>query len=156
MTLTPEQIYDHVAQLLSPLTRQLNLVIVELVIKENRGDVQIQVFADKPEGGIDIEACTQLNHALVAALDGAAVLPAESYAVEVSSPGLDRPLKTSKDFLRNLDYNIRLFLNDRFEGKKEVAGRLKAVTEQDLIIVNAKKKELTVPLAIIDQGLLVL
>ncbi len=92
----------------------------------------------------------------MAALDEAGVLPSESYAVEVSSPGLDRPLKTSKDFLRNLDYNIRLFLNDRFEGKKEVAGRLKAVTEQSLIIVNAKKKELIVPLAIIDQGLLVL
>ncbi len=154
--LTIDTISAHVSSLLAPLALQLGLEIIELKITQPRGDVQIQVFADLPMGGIGIDECTMLNKELVEALDAAAVLPSEHFTVEVSSPGLDRPLKTSKDFLRNLNYNIRLFLKEPVNGKREAVGVLMAATATTVTLFTKQKLELVIPLADIERGLLIL
>ena len=154
--LTIDQINAHLNELLKILGHRLELEIVECDVRLYRGEIQIQVLADLPDGGIGIEECTLLNKSLVEAIDEAKVIPAEGFSVEVASPGLDRPLKSSKDFLRNLNYNIRLFLKEPVEGKREAVGILIQATALTVTIVTAKKKELVIGLNIIEHGLLVL
>jgi ribosome maturation factor RimP len=73
------------------------------------------------------------------------------YTLEVSSPGLDRPLRTFCDFRRVIGREVHLFLRERVQEKMEIEGELKAVREAD-IIIETKKGECIVPIALIEKG----
>ncbi len=79
----------------------------------------LQIFTDK-EGGINIDDCTEISRQLSYELDRYPDLLKHAYLLEVSSPGLDRPLKTEKDFKRYVNEEINVVLADKrcsFEGK---------------------------------------
>ena len=69
--------------------------LVELNVKGHANDVQIQILADKPSGGINMGECVILNKSLVAAIEQEQFLPREIFSLEVSSPGIDRPRNKS-------------------------------------------------------------
>ncbi len=150
-----QQIYN----LANQVAQVQNLELVEVKIGIHQKDILIQVLADRPEGGIGIEECTLLNRSIVEAIDKGAFLSEDGYSLEVSSPGLDRPLVTSKDFLRNIDAEVTVLLKEKVADKGEHTGIIKSVTENQLIlsIVNKKEqKEISIPLDRIFKGLLVL
>lgn len=88
----------------------------------------LRLYIDKPEG-VSIDDCAAVSRGLGARLDLEDLIPV-AYTIEVSSPGLDRPLKTMRDFERNIGRLVRL---TRPKGAP-VVGRLKAVTEETLLI----------------------
>ena len=87
-----DTLIDSVTRLAQPVCAALAIEIVEVNVRAHRGDVHIQVFADRPEGGIGMDACAALNKRLAAALDNGLDL-GDNYTLEVSSPGLDRTLR---------------------------------------------------------------
>lgn len=96
----------------------------------------LRIFIDK-DGGVDVEDCASVSRILSFELDkeeNASVIK-EAYTIEVSSPGLDRPLKTKRDFERNLGRTLRIVLNSN----KIIKGILKSVKEHSLIIETGKK-----------------
>ena len=108
--------------------------LVELKVGGHKNDVIIQITADKPSGGITIRECAILNKSLVAAIEQENVLPPEIFSLELSSPGLDRPLVTCKDFMRLKAQELHFWLNAHVGGKKEVQGILAEVGESALTI----------------------
>jgi ribosome maturation factor RimP len=88
----------------------------------------LRLFIDKPVG-VDVEECAKVSRTLGARIDLEDLLP-QAYTIEVSSPGLDRPLKTTRDFERNLGHLVRI---NKPKGAPLI-GRLKAVTEDSLVI----------------------
>jgi ribosome maturation factor RimP len=148
-----KQIYDVV----SHVAEAKGLELVELNIGGRTNDIFIQVLADRPQGGIGIEECTGLNRSIVEAIDKEAFFSVVGYSLEVSSPGLDRPLMTSKDFLRNLNAPVRVLLKEKIAGKGEHEGVVKSVTNGDLTLLTTKEqKEITVPIDQILKALLVI
>ena len=89
----------------------------------------LRLYIDKPEG-VTVEDCEKVSRALSAALDLDEDLIPGAYTLEVSSPGLDRPLKSNRDFERNLNRNLRV---TRSSGKP-VSGVLKAVDDDCLTL----------------------
>ncbi len=152
--LTAEEIQKKVEDMALPLLARAGVDLVELHIGRHKGDVLIQFTADKPVGGITMGECAGLNRAIVEEIDRDGFL-GENYALEFSSPGLDRPLMTVKDFQRNLKRKIRLWLNQPVEGKKECSGILEEVTPEHLT-VSVKNKRMAVPLASVIKGTLVI
>lgn len=76
-----------------------NLDLVDIIYRyEGRGLV-LRVLVDKPEGGITLDECAGLNNEISRILDEKDMLQ-QRYILEVSSPGLDRPLNSKNDFLR--------------------------------------------------------
>ena len=130
--------------------------LVEFKVGGHKNDVLIQITADKPSGGITIRECAILNKALVAAIEEEQILPPEIFSLELSSPGLDRPLVTRKDFMRLLACELYFWLNEPIEGKKEVQGVLAEVGESTLTINTSRKTKLVLPLALIIKGVLVI
>lgn len=154
-SLIPDEVKQKVEALALPLLANAGLDLVELNIMRQNGGVLVQFYADKPEGGITIQECSDLNKAIVEAIDSDGFL-GDAYALEFSSPGLDRPLETSRDFMRNLNRPVRLFLKEKIQGKKELTGRLISADMQQIHVLTKKKQNIVVPLTSIEKGMLVL
>jgi ribosome maturation factor RimP len=156
MTVPDDQrlIYDVIHR----TTESLNLELVEFKMAVHKKDVLIQVLADTPQGKIGIEECTLLNRSIVEAIDKEGFFGEDGYSLEVSSPGLDRPLMTYKDFSRNIDAEVRIWLKEKVAGKIEHVGIIKAVTEQSITLLTTTKdkQEITVPIDQVMKGLLVI
>ena len=105
----------------------LELVDVEYV-KER--DWYLRVFLDK-QGGIEIEDCQWVSERLEEQLDRLDPIK-ESYILEVSSPGLDRPLKKEKDFLRHIGDKIEIHTFAPIDGKKAIVGTLIGMEDDDI------------------------
>lgn len=127
--------------LVKPILEKYQYELVDVEFVKEAGSWHLRVYIDK-EGGITIDDLTEVNHELSDLLDKEDYI-SESYILEVSSPGLLRPFKKPKDFLRNLgqDVELKLFSPVTWEEKgkkysdKEFIGVLKAYREEDATIV---------------------
>lgn len=116
------------------------LVDVEFV-KEG-SDWVLRVFLDKP-GGIDVEDCRTVSQSLSERLDDNDPIP-NAYSLEVSSPGLERPLKKDEDFVRFTGKKIHIKGFSPIDGKKELQGTLQGF-EDGIVRLMVGKKLLEVP-----------
>ncbi len=123
-----KQVYD----IADPIAKALNLELVEVQCHgKGRGSV-IRVTLDR-EGGIGIRDCEQFHHSLSHALDVADPVP-HAYRLEVSSPGIDRPLKQLKDYQRVLGKVLRVKVQEQVQGQQIVIGRLSAVNPESVVL----------------------
>lgn len=106
----------------------------------------LQIMADRPDGGIQIDELGDITHAVSAALDVEDPLE-DAYTLEVSSPGIDRPLTRLKDFDAWAGYEARLETSELIDGRRRFKGVL-AGTEgaEVLITLDAEGEDLTIGL----------
>ncbi|OGW99262.1 MAG: hypothetical protein A2062_06570, partial [Omnitrophica WOR_2 bacterium GWA2_44_7] len=93
--------------------------VVALNFSKTKGGLIIRFLVDKAKGGISLFECGKLNKYIGELLDGDAILEGK-YSLEVSSPGIDRPLDTEKDFLRARGRRVKFFLHEPIGGKLEI------------------------------------
>lgn len=117
----------------------LELVDVEFV-KER--DWYLRVFLDK-EGGIDVDDCQWVSERLSKALDAHNLIP-QNYYLEVSSPGLERPLKKPRDFERSLGREVEVSTYGPVQGQKQFVGTLVRADETEVVLA-IQGQELSVP-----------
>ncbi len=130
-------------RLVLPILEKYQYELVDVEFIKEAGSWHLRVYVDK-EGGITIDDLTTVNHELSDQMDKEDFI-SESYILEVSSPGLLRPFKKPKDFLRNIgeDVEMKLFSPITWEEKgkkysdKEFVGILRAYREDDDTIVLA-------------------
>ena len=131
----PEELTRQVEGLVNAVLAETGVEVVEFSLHKQGSGWLIQVLADKPSGGINSGECSQLNHRIFTLLEENQWL-GEDFSLEISSPGLDRPLKTKKDFLRVLGRELRVFLAEPFDAKCEYAGQLIQVQEESIVLKN--------------------
>jgi len=105
---------------------EIGLELVGVTINYKKGGPSIDVYADKERGGITLEECTLLNKRIVQDLDRADWFD-KNYALSVSSPGVDWPLRTEKDFKRSLHRKVRFLLIEPIEDQWEYMGEITEV-----------------------------
>lgn len=132
-------------EIIQPVLDQDNIELVELTFVRTRGNSLLRLLVDRPDGAINIGDCARLNRKLQDLLDTRDIIQ-DSYLLEVSSPGLDRPLKTKNDFLRCLGKQVKFFLNEAINGKIEIDGVISKV-EDELVIIDTKAGSLQIPLS---------
>ena len=91
--------------------RTENIVLVDLMFRPQGRKFILRILVDQPGGGISLDRCAYLNNAIGQLLEQDDLIP-DSYLLEVSSPGLDRPLLNSEDFARCINRKVRIFLNE--------------------------------------------
>jgi len=155
-SMTLEDIQQKIEALANKVFEAKGMDLIELKVSGHPKDVQIQITADKPSGGINIQECAILNKSLVAAIEEENVLPPEIFSLELSSPGLDRPLVTRKDFMRLIGQELYFWLSEAVAGKKEIQGILLEVGESELTINAPRHPKLVLPLPSIIKGVLVI
>lgn len=145
-----DELTGRVETLITPFIEELCAELVELNIKRRGKTVVFNILADKPGGGITIDECTYINKKVAQAIEKRQWF-GEDYVVEVFSPGLDRALKTSKDFSRVLGRKVRIHLLEPIEDKVEHLGEVTEVKENQ-VLIQKNGKTITIPLEYITKA----
>ena len=118
----------------------------------------LQVMAERPDGGMDVDDCATLSRALSEVLEAADPITDE-YVLEVSSPGIDRPLTRADDFSRFAGHEARIELGHGLDGRRRFRGLLIGREGNDVVLEVAEGNEtrrLRLPLGDIEEAKLVL
>ena len=140
----------------------LELVRVKMMASEAGDGAQaLQVMAEDPATGqLIIDQCAVLSRRISDRLDSleeqGTVLIEGAYHLEVSSPGIDRPLTRAKDFADWAGHEARIVMEKDWDGQHVLKGDLKGLSENDVTIIDRKAGELVVPREKIQSAQLVL
>lgn len=126
------EIEQYCTDLVMPIIENGNYDLWDVEYVREGADYYLRVYADK-EGGITIDDCVLISRALEEKLDAEDKIK-EAYILEVSSPGLTRPLKKENDFLRSIGRLVDLKLYQAQGGKKEITGILSAYEDNAIVI----------------------
>jgi ribosome maturation factor RimP len=121
------------------IASRLGAELIDFRIFNTSGRNTLRCVIDYPLGGITIDNCAAINKKVVIFLESSKLL-GDDYTVEINSPGLDRPLKTNKDFLRVQGKNVSLWLVEPVEDKDYLEGEVIKVSDEELEIVYKDKK----------------
>ena len=122
MSLLDEKIIDNVREILDPLLLEGGLELVDIQYRREGRGKMLRIYIDK-QGGVTIVDCTKISRELGILLDVHDIVPGP-YTLEVSSPGLDRPLKKPKDFERFKGKKVKIKTNKDIQERKVFVGRL--------------------------------
>jgi len=109
----------------------------------------LRVYLDK-EGGIDIEDCAQASRQISSILDVEDPISSE-YTLEVSSPGVDRVLFNLDQLREYLGWHVQLRLTENFENRRKFAGQLKAIVDNEIVLIIGDE-EYTIPYELIEKA----
>ena len=119
-------------ELVTPLIEQNNFELVDIEYVKEGSNWYLRVYIDKP-GGINVDDCELISRALSDKLDEEDFID-DAYILEVSSPGLGRPLKKDKDFERSLGEDVEIKLYRMKDGTKDYRGFLKSYNKEEIVI----------------------
>ncbi len=124
--------------------QKLAYEIVDIEYKMGSKHDLLSIFIYKKEG-IDLDDCAKMSHEIENELDNLQIL-SRPYYLEISSPGLDRPLKTKDDYRRNLENEVEIKLYGPYEGKKDFIGILKNYDADKIFIESENNEEIIIPI----------
>jgi len=135
MTMGKREIYEQKAEeLILPIIDANGFELVDVEYVKEGQDMYLRAYIDK-EGGITIDDCETVSRAFSDKLDEADLIP-DAYILEVSSPGLGRPLKKEKDYKRSLGKDVEIRTYKSIDGEKEFTGILKSYDADTVTIEN--------------------
>lgn len=145
-----QEIISELTNIIGDYLKDRGLDLIDLIYRYEGRGLFVRILVDKPEGGISLEECAQLNNEISNLLDQKDI-PEQRYILEVSSPGIDRPLKTKHDFLRCMNREVRFFLNEPINGRIELEGIILKV-EDDAVYIDLDKQSIRIPLSQINKA----
>jgi ribosome maturation factor RimP len=137
-----KELKEKLKGILSPLIQDNKVELIDLEIKGTGPYSILRIYVDRP-GGITLDECARLSSKLSDFLDVEDLIP-HRYTLEVSSPGLDRPLTSEKDFSRKIGEKVKIFLKEPMGKKNELEGQIKDLKE-DKLFLDEEGEEKIVP-----------
>lgn len=147
---------DVIAQvegLLPPIASRMGLETIDVQLVGDAHRAVVRVLMDRPEGGITVEECARVNEALSRQLDLYDFF-VDPYTLEVSSPGLDRPLRADADFRRFAGRRAEITTYAPVDGQRRFRGLLLGVVG-DAVVLQLQERQVQVPKSEIAQARLV-
>jgi len=120
------------AEIITPVIEDLGYELVRVRLMSGKNTI-LQIMADKPEGGIEVDDCAKISTAVGATLDVEDPI-VDEYALEVSSPGIDRPLTRLKDFENFEGYEAKIETTELIDGRRRFKGQLAGIDGNDVLI----------------------
>lgn len=127
------------ADIVQPVIEGLGFELVRIRLMGGATRI-LQIMADKPEGGIEVDHCGDISTAVSAVLDVEDPIE-ENYVLEVSSPGIDRPLTRLKDFEMWKGWEARIETTELIDGRRRFKGMLAGVEGDEVLIELDEGKE---------------
>ncbi|MCK6505628.1 ribosome maturation factor RimP [Myxococcota bacterium] len=152
---TRRKLQPRILALVEPVVARCGCELVAVELTNEQGQELVRVYIDAP-GGVSVGDCTRVSHALSPALDVDDPMPDEAYRLEVSSPGMDRPVQRRQDLLRFQGFRARLRLSPQ-AGRRRFTGRLAGLDgDVLLLLVDGSETPQRYPLDQVDRVRLVL
>ena len=120
-------------QVCEPVIAQMGYELVDVEFVCQAKEWYLNIYVDKP-GGIMIDECEQVSQAIDPLLDAHPMIRDRHDYLVVSSPGLDRPLRSERDFIRNMGKDVEVKLYAAVDGKKQWTGKLVGADEKQIML----------------------
>ncbi len=120
------------AEIIIPVLQDMGFELVRVRLMSGK-TTTLQIMADRPEGGIEVDDCAQISNAVSATLDVEDPI-LDAYTLEVSSPGIDRPLTRLKDFDMFQGYEAKLETAEMIDGRRRFKGELAGIEGTEVLI----------------------
>ncbi|WP_136441962.1 ribosome maturation factor RimP [Pacificoceanicola onchidii] len=120
------------AEILTPVIEDMGFDLVRIRLMGGNTPT-LQIMAERPEGGIEVDECANISTAVSATLDVEDPIT-DAYNLEVSSPGIDRPLTRLKDFETYEGYEAKIETADLIDGRKRFRGVLAGVEDGEVLL----------------------
>ena len=120
------------AGIVTPTIEDLGFELVRLRLMGGK-KATLQIMAERADGGIEVEECATISRAVSAVLDVEDPIAGE-YVLEVSSPGIDRPLTRLKDFERYDGYEVKIETSEAIDGRRRFRGTLEGVEDGEVLL----------------------
>ena len=121
-----------IADIIQPTVEGMGYELVRVRLMSGKS-MTLQIMAERPDGSMEVDDCAQLSHAVSAVLDVEDPI-VDGYTLEVSSPGIDRPLTRLADFDRWAGWVARLETDELIDGRKRFKGQLRGVEDGEVLI----------------------
>ena len=125
-------IADQIISLAEPILDEMGFELVDAEYLSEHGRWVLRLYIDKTDG-ITVDDCARVSREVEGIIDIKDIINNE-YVLEVSSPGLNRPLKKEKDFIRVIGKKIRVRMRNPVDGRKNYSGRLKKYKDRDIYL----------------------
>ena len=148
----PAELLKAIQNFVTPIISEMGYDLVDVELAGSDRNRVVRIFVAK-DGGIQLDDCVRISRTVSDEIDIIDLIPGR-YRLEVSSPGIDRPLRTMRDFQRNLGREVTLHFRkpEREEiAKTPVAGSIENVTD-DAVTLKTTEGTLAVPTDVIDHG----
>ena len=139
-----------VLEVLHPIVEENSCELVDIKYLRERGGRVLRVFLDK-EGGVTVDDCANVSRELSVVLDAYDIMPQHSYTLEVSSPGLRRPLNRQSDYERFKGRKVKIKTTDPVDDRKVFSGTLLGM-EGEMILVEVDGRSYSVPLGSVSKA----
>jgi ribosome maturation factor RimP len=136
-------IREKVRELIEPVINAVDLELADMELSMMKGKAMLRVFIEK-DAGITIDDCALVSREVEAVLDVEDPIP-WSYVLEVSSPGLDRPLKRPEDFKRFSGSKVRVVTRAPVEKQTFFTGKIAEAGDDEVVLLLPKNKEIIIP-----------
>lgn len=133
MPMDTQEILKGVEQIVAPVLENIGYTLVEREIVTESGRFVLRLYIDR-EGGVTIDDCARASRALEDIIEVEGVMPG-GYNLEVSSPGINRPLRYKRDFERFTGSMIKLKTLEPIDGRGNYRGVLKGLDGDDILIL---------------------
>jgi ribosome maturation factor RimP len=120
------------AEIITPVLEDMGYELVRVRLMSGKSTI-LQVMADKPNGGIEVDDCAEISNAISATLDVEDPI-LDAYNLEVSSPGIDRPLTRLKDFDTFEGYEVKIETDELIDGRRRFKGQLAGIDGTEVLI----------------------
>ncbi len=125
-----------IGEMLGGIAEGMNIEIVEVECNEKTAALTVYI---ETEAGVDLDTCEKFHNAIFEPIDELDPSYGEPYTLNVSSPGLDRPFKTARDFERNRNKEVEVKLYAPLRGKKFLEGVLEEFDENSVTVALQKE-----------------
>jgi len=138
-----DELGDKIKKIIEPVINTGGIELYDIEFNRMRGKGLLRVFIEK-EGGVTIEDCGRISREIEAVLDVEDPIPF-SYVLEVSSPGLDRPLKKLEDFNRYSGNMVRVTTLEPVENQTFFIGTITKVENDEISLLLPKDRQVIIP-----------
>lgn len=139
-----------VEEIIAPFILQKDLELVDIEYKKERNNWYLRIFIDKP-GGVKLEDCEMVSSFVSTELEALDIIP-HQYFLEVSSPGVERPLKKPEDFVRFRGSTIKLRTTSKIEGSRNFQGVLTNYVDDLVVLETTDGRLIKIPYHLIGQA----
>ncbi|WP_169566853.1 ribosome maturation factor RimP [Sneathiella limimaris] len=143
-----------IAELIEPTIADLGYELIRVSYTGGESPV-LQIMAEQSDGTMTIEGCEEISHAVSALLDVEDPI-SDAYNLEVSSPGIDRPLTRLKDFENWSGFEAKVELQEAVDGQRRYRGKLLGVKDGNILIADTAGNKWELPFADLRKAKLVL
>jgi ribosome maturation factor RimP len=141
---------DKVMELVEPVLRERGLELVDVEVHGSERGQLVRLLVDQ-EGGVDLAALSNLSREISDLLDVSEIVPGR-YTLEVSSPGISRPLRKPEHFVRYLGRKVRVRSHQPHDGQRNFVGTLATVTAGAITLRLDSGAEITIPFTEVEKA----